>query len=482
MPHFSASYSATLRVHLDDEPGAFAALAGAIAAVGGNLDAIDLVRVEGDKKVRDVVVLATDSEHATRIVSAVQALPGVRVEHASDRTFLMHLGGKMEVQATIPLQTRDDLSMAYTPGVARVCTAIAEDPESAWSLTVKGNTVAIVSDGTAVLGLGDIGPAAAMPVMEGKAILFKEFGGVDAWPICLDTKDPDKIVEVVQALAPGFGGINLEDISAPRCFEIERRLDDALDIPVFHDDQHGTAIVTLAALMNALRVVDKRLEDVTIVISGVGAAGVAVTDILLGAGATNVIGCDRNGAIHDGRPGLEGIKVPYATRTNPERLAGSADNMLRGADVFIGLSAPGAVSADGVLGMSNDAIVFAMANPVPEVNPEAVASKARVLATGRSDYPNQINNVLAFPGVFRGALDARATSITPRMREAAATALAATISPAELSADYIVPSVFNRSVAPAIAAAVRQAAEEDDVARRKHSAVSDTSSPFTTIA
>jgi malate dehydrogenase (oxaloacetate-decarboxylating) len=473
MPHFSASYSATLRVHLDDEPGAFAALVGAIAAVGGNLDAIDLVRVEGGKKVRDVVVLATDAEHATRIVSAVQALPGVMVEHASDRTFLMHLGGKMEAQATVSLQTRDDLSMAYTPGVARVCLAIAEDPEAAWSLTIKGNTVAIVSDGTAVLGLGDIGPAAAMPVMEGNAILFKEFGGVDAWPICLDTKDPDEIVDVVKALAPGFGGINLEDISAPRCFEIERRLDDALDIPVFHDDQHGTAIVTLAALLNALLIVDKRLGDVAIVVSGVGAAGLAVTDILLDAGATNVIGCDRNGAIYNGRSNLEDMKLDYAARTNPERLKGTADEVLCGADVFIGLSAPGAVSAVGVLGMNDDAIVFAMANPVPEVDPEAVASKAAVLATGRSDYPNQINNVLAFPGVFRGALDARATRITPRMREAAAAALAATIAPTELSADYIVPSVFNRAVAPAIAATVRRAAEEDGVARRLHSGSAD---------
>jgi malate dehydrogenase (oxaloacetate-decarboxylating) len=473
MTHFSASYSATLRVHLDDEPGAFAALAGAIAAVGGNLDAIDLVRVEGDKKVRDVVVLATDSDHAARIVAAVQALPGVRVEHASDRTFLMHLGGKMEVQATIPLQTRDDLSMAYTPGVARVCLAIAEDPAAAWSLTVKGNTVAIVSDGTAVLGLGDIGPEAAMPVMEGKAILFKEFGGVDAWPICLDTKDPDEIVAIVKALAPGFGGINLEDISAPRCFEIERQLDELLDIPVFHDDQHGTAIVTLAALMNSLRIVDRSLADVTIVVSGVGAAGLAVTDILLDAGATNVIGCDRDGAIYEGRPGLADIKLAYAARTNPERLTGSADEVLRGADVFIGLSAPGAITADGVFSMTDDAIVFAMANPVPEVNPEAVASKAAVLATGRSDYPNQINNVLAFPGVFRGALGARATRITPRMRAAAAAALAATIAPEELSADYVVPSVFNRAVAPAIAAAVRRTAEEDGVARKLLSGAED---------
>jgi malate dehydrogenase (oxaloacetate-decarboxylating) len=475
MPHFSASYSATLRVHLEDEPGAFAALAGAIAAVGGNLDAIDLVRVEGDKKVRDVVVLATDADHAARIVASVQAIPGVMVEHASDRTFLMHLGGKMEVQPTIALQTRDDLSMAYTPGVARVCLAIAEEPEAVWTLTVKGNTVAIVTDGTAVLGLGDIGPAAAMPVMEGKAILFKEFGGVDAWPICLDTRDVDQIVDVVKALAPGFGGINLEDISAPRCFEIERRLDEALDIPVFHDDQHGTAIVTLAALTNALKVVGKQLDDVTIVVSGVGAAGLAVTDLLLDSGAVNVIGCDRAGAIYSGRPGLGGIKLAYAERTNPFHAKGTADDVLRGADVFIGLSAPGAVSADGISGMNADAIVFAMANPVPEINPEEVAAKAAVLATGRSDYPNQINNVLAFPGVFRGALDARATTITPRMREAAAAALASTIAPSELSADYIIPSVFNRAVTPAIAAAVRHAAEQDGVARRQHTGREDLS-------
>ncbi|HVC86299.1 MAG TPA: NAD-dependent malic enzyme [Gaiellaceae bacterium] len=466
MPHFSASYSVTLRVHLDDEPGAFANLANAIATVGGNLDAIDLVRVEGDRKVRDIVVLATDAEHATRIVAAVESVDGVMVEHASDRTFLLHLGGKMEVASTIPLQTRDDLSMAYTPGVARVCMAIADDPETAWNLTIKGNAVAVVTDGTAVLGLGDIGPVAAMPVMEGKAILFKEFGGINAWPICLDTKDPDEIVAAVKALASGFGGINLEDISAPRCFEIERRLDEALDIPVFHDDQHGTAIVTLAALTNALQIVDKRLEDVTIVISGVGAAGVAVTDLLIDAGATNIIGCDRKGAIYAGRPDLDGIKVAYAARTNPEGLHGTADDVLRGADVFIGVSAPDAISPGGVFGMSSDPIVFAMANPTPEVSPEAVASKVAVLATGRSDYPNQINNVLAFPGVFRGALDARATSITPGMRTAAAAALATTIPPAELSADYIIPSVFNRSVASTIAHAVREAAETDGVARR----------------
>ena len=464
--HTSASYSLTLRIHLSDSPGAFGALASAIGEAGGNLGAIDLVRVEDDRKVRDVVVMATDEAHAARVVAAVRSVPGVTVEHASDRTFLMHLGGKLRVQPKTPLLTRDDLSMAYTPGVARVCQAIADDREAAWSLTIKRNTVAVVSDGTAVLGLGDIGPEAAMPVMEGKAMLFKEFGDIDAWPICLSTKDPDEIVAAVTAIAPGFGGVNLEDISAPRCFEIERRLEEALDIPVFHDDQHGTAIVTLAALLNALRVLDKKIADVKIVISGVGAAGVAVTDMLLGAGARQIIGCDSTGAIYPERAALTELKAGYAARTNPEALRGSADDMLRGADVFIGLSVPGAVTAAGVRTMADDAIVFAMANPTPEVEPAEIADHVAVLATGRSDYPNQINNVLAFPGVFRGALDAQASSITPNMRGAAAAALAQTIPEHELSRDYIVPSVFNRSVAPSIAAAVRQAAEDDGVARR----------------
>jgi malate dehydrogenase (oxaloacetate-decarboxylating) len=370
------------------------------------------------------------------------------------------------MNSNTPVKTRDDLSMAYTPGVARVCQAIAEDPERAWNLTIKRNTVAVVTDGSAVLGLGDIGPEAAMPVMEGKALLFKEFGGVDAWPICLDTKDPDAIVAAVEAIAPGFGGINLEDIAAPRCFEVEERLRASLDIPVFHDDQHGTAVVTLAAFLNALRVVGKRIEDVRVVLTGVGAAGVAVTRTLQAAGVRDIVGCDREGAVWRGRPGLSGVKAEYAETTNPENRQGSADELLAGADVYIGLSQPGAVTAAGVKTMAPDAIVFAMANPTPEVMPEEVAGFAAVIATGRSDYPNQINNVLAFPGIFRGALDVRASTITERMEVAAGHAIAGAIGGDELSADYIVPSVFNREVVPAVAAAVATAAEQDGVARR----------------
>jgi malate dehydrogenase (oxaloacetate-decarboxylating) len=464
--HHSASFSLTLRIRLEDRPGSFADLARAIADAGGLLDAIDLVRVESGMKVRDVTVLATDAAHADAITAACRAVPGIDVEQVSDRTFLMHLGGKIHMDANAPVKTRDDLSMAYTPGVARVCQAIAADPESAWNLTVKRNTVAVVTDGTAVLGLGDIGPLAAMPVMEGKALLFKEFGGVDAWPICLDTKDPGEIVAAVTAIAPGFGGINLEDISAPRCFEIEERLRESLDIPVFHDDQHGTAVVTLAAFLSALRVVGKKIEDVRLVITGVGAAGVAVTDILQAAGVTNVIGCDSKGALWRGRPDLEGVKAAYAERTNPESFQGTADEALAGADVFIGLSQPGAISTAGVAQMADDAIVFAMANPTPEVSPEEIEGLAAVIATGRSDYPNQINNVLAFPGIFRGALDVRATTITTGMEVAAGTAIAAVISDEELAPDYIVPSVFNRDVALNVAEAVAAAAERDGVARR----------------
>jgi malate dehydrogenase (oxaloacetate-decarboxylating) len=354
-----------------------------------------------------------------------------------------------------------------------VCQAIHDDPESVWNLTIKRNTVAVVTDGSAVLGLGDIGPEAAMPVMEGKALLFKEFGGVDAWPICLATKDVDAIVAAVEALAPGFGGINLEDIAAPRCFEIEERLRQSLDIPVFHDDQHGTAVVTLAAFLNALRVVGKNIEDVKVVLTGVGAAGVAVTHILQAAGVRNVIGCDRQGALHPGLDDLNDVKRRYAEETNPERFSGTADEALRGADVYIGLSQPGAVSAAAVRTMADGAIVFAMANPTPEVRPEEIMGDVAVIATGRSDYPNQINNVLAFPGIFRGALDVRATTITDGMEVAAGHAIARSIGDDELSADYIVPSVFNRSIVPAVAAAVARAAEEDGVARRTAPAVLD---------
>ena len=464
--HQSASFSATLRVHIDNQPGSFARLASAIGEEGGLLGAIDLVRVEKGKKIRDVTVLADDEAHMQRIVEAVRAMEGIEVEHVSDRTFLLHLGGKLEVVSKAPLKTRDDLSMAYTPGVARVCRAIAEDPEKVWNLTVKQNAVAVVTDGTAVLGLGDIGPEAALPVMEGKAILFKEFGGVDAWPICLATTDPDEIVRTTVALAPVFGGINLEDISAPRCFEIEARLREELTIPVFHDDQHGTAIVVLAALLNALRVVGKKLEDVRVVLTGAGAAGAATARMLVAAGAGQVVCCDRRGILCPRRTGLDPFKSALAEETNPDGAPGTAGEALHAADVFIGLSGPGAVSVDDVRSMAADAIVFAMANPTPEVAPEQIEDLVAVVGTGRSDYPNQINNVLVFPGVFRGALDARATTITRGMELAAAHALAAVVEPDHLEADYIIPSVFDRRVAPAVAEAVERAARAEGVAGR----------------
>jgi malate dehydrogenase (oxaloacetate-decarboxylating) len=465
--HPSSSFSAALRVHLDDRPGAFAGLAKAIGDAGGSLGAIDLVRVERGKKVRDVTVLAADDAHLERIVDAVRAVPGIEIENVADRTFLLHLGGKLEVVPKSPLKTRDDLSMAYTPGVARVSSAIAADPEKAWTLTVKQNTVAVVTDGSAVLGLGDIGPEAALPVMEGKAVLFKEFAGVDAWPVCLDTKDADEIVRTVELLAPVFGGVNLEDISAPRCFEIESRLREQLEIPVFHDDQHGTAIVVLAALLNALTLVGKELAGVHVVITGAGAAGAAVARMLLAAGAGEVLCADRRGLLCPGREGLDPFKEELAAETNPRGAAGSADEALAGADVYLGLSTPGAVSTGAVRSMASDAIVFAMANPTPEVPPEEIESAVAVLGTGRSDYPNQINNVLAFPGVFRGALDVRARTITPEMEIAAARALAAVVEREHLAPDYVIPSVFDRRVAPAVADAVACAAEDGGVARRR---------------
>jgi malate dehydrogenase (oxaloacetate-decarboxylating) len=466
MGHPSPQFSAVLRVRLENHPGAFARLAAAVGEQGALLDAIDLVSVHQDTKVRDVTILASSTWQVQDVVRAVDELPGVDVLHVDDRTMALHLGGKIEVVPRTPLKNRDDLSMAYTPGVARVSRAIADDPGLVWSHTIKSHTVAVVSDGTAVLGLGDIGPEGALPVMEGKAVLFKEFGGVDAFPICLATKDTDEIVAVVTAIAPVFGGINLEDISAPRCFEIEERLRETLDIPVFHDDQHGTAIVVLAALLNALKVVGKRLEEVKIVFTGAGAAGTAVTKTLLAAGARHIVGCDSKGALYRDRPGLDAAKSEYARLTNPLDERGTADELLAGADVFIGLSAPGAVSVEGIGTMAPRSIVFAMANPTPEVDPEAIEGGAGVIATGRSDYPNQINNVLAFPGVFRGALDVRASAITHEMEVAAAEAIASAIPAQELSADYVVPSVFNREVAPAVAAAVSEAAVAAGVARR----------------
>jgi malate dehydrogenase (oxaloacetate-decarboxylating) len=464
--HPSASYSITMRVRQQQRPGAFARVAGAIGETGAILGAIDLVRAEGGEVVRDVTIACVDAAHGEAVVEAVGSLDGLVVERVSDRTFLMHLGGKIEVNATIPVKTRDDLSMAYTPGVARVSMAIHENVEKAWSLTIKGNAVAVISDGTAVLGLGDIGPEAAMPVMEGKALLFKEFAGVDAFPLCLATKDTDRIVEFVKAVAPTFGAINLEDISAPRCFEIERRLRAELDIPVFHDDQHGTAIVVLAALMNALRVVEKRAAEVKVVVVGAGAAGVACTEIMLAHGVRNIVVCDIDGVLHPDRPGLDPARMALAARTNPTGERGMANDVLAGADILIGVSGPGAVSEAAVRRMAARPVVFAMANPEPEVRVEAVGDDVAIMATGRSDYPNQINNVLAFPGVFRGALDVRARTINEQMKLAAARAIAAVVGDDELHAEYIIPSVFNRAVVKAVALAVARAAEASGVARR----------------
>jgi malate dehydrogenase (oxaloacetate-decarboxylating) len=463
----SPGYSLTIRVNLLNRPGSLGRLTTAIGRVGGDIGAIDIVHAGRGVLTRDVTVNASSVDHGDRIVAAMGAVDGVEVVNVSDRTFLMHLGGKIEITPKVALKTRADLSMAYTPGVARVCEAIHQDPEKVFALTIKKNTVAVVSDGTAVLGLGDIGPAAAMPVMEGKAMLFKEFAGIDAFPICLDTKDPDEIVRAVKAIAPGFGGINLEDISAPRCFTIEERLRAELDIPVFHDDQHGTAVVVLAALLNALQLVDKRMSDIKVVVSGIGAAGAACSKILMAAGVRRIVGCDRAGIIHRGRGDLTGVKRWYAERTNPDGETGSIHDAMRGADVFLGLSAPGVIGVDDLQHMAKDAVVFAMANPTPEIMPEQAEPHVAIMATGRSDYPNQINNVLCFPGIFRGALDARASQINEEMKLAAAHAIAHIITPDELSAEYIVPSVFDKRVADAVSRAVVEAAQLTGVARRQ---------------
>src|SRR3954449_1015385 len=473
----SASYSFTMRIELRQQPGAFASVASAIGAEGAILGAIDLVRVDQRGVTRDVTVACVDAQHGERVVSAVRALDGINVLSVSDRTFLMHKGGKIEVTPKVAIKTRDDLSMAYTPGVARVSSAIHDDPESAWTLTIKGNTIAVVSDGTAVLGLGDIGPEAAMPVMEGKAMLFKELAGVDAFPLCLDTSDVDEIVAIVRGVAPGFGGINLEDIAAPRCFEVERRLTEELEIPVFHDDHHGTAIVVLAALLNALRVVGEAVAEVRVVVVGAGAAGQACTEIMLTEGVQDLVVCDIGGVLHTGRTDLSPKQLELAARTNPRGLTGATNDALAGADVVVGVSAPGAFSAEAVRTMAAQPIVFAMANPTPEVQPEEIGADVAIMATGRSDYPNQINNVLAFPGVFRGALDVRARGINEDMKAAAARAIAGVIPEADLHPDYIVPSVFNRAVAPAVAEAVAAAAIATGVARRDRGVLPETSEP-----
>ncbi len=459
----SAQFSLTIRVEIADRPGMLGGVASAIGGAGGTIGAVDLVAIENGSTVRDITALCAGQEEWGAITGAIDALDGARVLDTTDRTFMVHLGGKIEQHVKHPLKTRDDLSMAYTPGVARVCEAIAADPDKAFQYTIKRNTVAVVSDGTAVLGLGDIGPAAAMPVMEGKAVLFKEFAQVDAFPICLDTKDPDEIVAIVKALAPTFGGINLEDISAPRCFEIEQRLIEQLDIPVFHDDQHGTAVVVLAALLNAAKLTGRSLADLRVLVVGLGAAGVAVTKILHAAGVTEIIGCDSRGAVHTQRAdyldgSMNAMKRWYAETTNPERLDGRPGDVIDGMDLFIGLSGARVMPPEALGRMRPDPIVFAMANPNPEVTPEEAAPYVRIMATGRSDYPNQINNVLCFPGIFRGAFDVRATQITEGMKMAAAEAIAGIVAEDELREDYIIPSVFNRDVAPAVAAAVAEQA------------------------
>jgi malate dehydrogenase (oxaloacetate-decarboxylating) len=462
----SASYSFTLRVEFPHRAGSLGKILTVIGEADGLVGAVDIVRMRQDKTIRDITVNARDSEHGQRVVEAVEELPEVKVVNVSDRTFLMHIGGKIEVRSKLQIRTRDDLSMVYTPGVARVCRAIHEDPERAFNLTIKRNTVAVVSDGTAVLGLGDIGPRAAMPVMEGKAALFKQFANVDAFPICLDTKDTEEIIQAVKNMAPGFGGINLEDISAPRCFEIEERLKKELDIPVFHDDQHGTAVVVLAALINSLKITGKTFDDLRVVVNGVGASGVACAKIIMAAGATNVVGCDSKGIVHEGREDLNPAKRWFAENTNPEGRTGDLAEAVRGADLFLGLSAPDVLTVEDLKTMNEDPIIFAMANPDPEIRPEVAMGHARIIATGRSDYPNQINNVLCFPGIFRGALDVRAHEIDEGMKLAAANAMADVIPEEELSEDYIIPSVFDERVAPAVAEAVSERAKETGSARR----------------
>ncbi|HEY7366534.1 MAG TPA: NAD-dependent malic enzyme [Methylomirabilota bacterium] len=464
----SASYSITVRLEIKNRPGMLGRVASAIGGAGGDIGAVDLVESQRDRVVRDITIKARDSHHGQQLVNRLKHVAGVRIVNISDRTFLMHLGGKIEVRNKVPIRNRDDLSMAYTPGVARVCLAIRDDRERAFALTIKQNTVAVVTDGTAVLGLGDIGPEAAMPVMEGKAMLFKEFADVDAFPICLATKDVDKIVETVKLIAPGFGGINLEDISAPRCFDVEERLRKDLDIPVFHDDQHGTAVVVLAALLNALKIVGKELRKLRVVVAGVGAAGTATIKILLSSGVRDITGVDEHGTIFPGRPvGMDFMKRWVASVTNPRRIQGRLGDALQRADVFIGLSVPGILSVRDIKRMARNPVVFAMANPVPEVQPEEAERHVAVMATGRSDYPNQINNVLCFPGFFRGLLDSRARTVNDEMKIAAARAVAACVSRSELSREYIIPSVFNKNVAPAVAEGVARASWETGAARRR---------------
>lgn len=461
------SYSFVMRLEIPHQVGMLSKAMQAISEAGGDLEAIDIIQSTIQTMTRDITVSATDEDHASQIIHRVNQIAELRLVSVSDRTFLMHRGGKIAVNSKFPLKTRDELSMAYTPGVGRVCMAIAEDKSKVFNYTIKGNMIAVVSDGSAVLGLGNIGPEAAMPVMEGKAMLFKEFGGVDAFPICLSTQDPEQIIQTVKNLAPTFGGINLEDISAPRCFDIEERLIEELEIPVMHDDQHGTAVVALAALLNALKVTGRRIDEIKVVVSGVGAAGVACSKILMAAGVQHIVGLDREGAIYQGRAGLSSNRAKewYANHTNFEGERGSLDQVIRGANLFVGVSGPGRLKVEDLKKMAPRPIVFALANPVPEIMPEDAAPYVAVMATGRSDYPNQINNVLCFPGIFRGALDCHARRINDQMKLAAAKAIQSIVSENELNEDYIIPSVFDKRVVGAVVKAVIEAAHETGVAR-----------------
>lgn len=463
----SPSYSITIRVEIENRLGMFAGIAAAISNAGGDLGSIDIAHVEKGKIVRDITVNARDEAHEKEIVKAVKKIQGVRVIKVMDRTFSVHEGGKIEIHNKMPVKDRDDLSKVYTPGVARICRDIHENREHAYRYTIKGNSVAIVTDGTAVLGLGDIGPEAAMPVMEGKAMLFKEFAGIDAFPIALDTKDPEEIINTVTNISPAFGGINLEDISAPRCFEIEMRLRQALDIPVIHDDQHGTAVVVLAALINVSRLLKRDITKFRVVISGAGAAGTANAKMLSAYGIKDIVVCDRKGPIWKGRGGDEGLnKKELAEMTNPRGIKGPVSDAMKGADVFIGVSAPNIITTDDIKKMSKDPVVFALANPEPEIAPEEALPLVRVLATGRSDYPNQINNMLSFPGIFRGLLDVRARGVNEEVKFAAARAIAYMIKDEELHDDYIIPSIFNRKVVHSVAHEVAEAARKAGLARK----------------
>jgi malate dehydrogenase (oxaloacetate-decarboxylating) len=469
-----SNYRLTVRLELANKPGVFARVAALLAEEQANLGAVDIVSATKTCMIRDVTFDAQSEAHGKKVLAKLAALSDVTVLSASDRIFLLHLGGKIRVEGKIAISTRNVLSMVYTPGVGRVAQAIAQDKSKAYVFTSKSNSVAIVTDGSAVLGLGNLGPEAALPVMEGKAMLFKELAGIDAWPLCLNTQEPDAIVQIVQGIAPGFGAINLEDIGAPRCFEIERRLKQLLDVPVMHDDQHGTAVVILAALTNALRVVGKRMEEVRVVVNGLGAAGTACCRMLLAAGVSHLLGCDKEGIILYGEAEqLRACRADLAACRTPDNPRGTLRDALKGADVFIGLSVGNILSAEDLDAMATDRIVFAMANPDPEVSPDLAASHCRVFATGRSDYPNQINNALAFPGIFRGALDVQAVEINEAMKLAAANALAHTISEGAVSEDYIIPSLFDKTVVPNVARAVAAAARETGVARRRNKAKSD---------